>query len=326
MRFFTTLSRMGIAASAMLVPIIASAIGIQVMIDGRAVTFYDVPQTAWYASSIQAAAEAGIVNGYKNSLGNLTGRFGPENNVTVAEALKIAVESAGYDAQIYGSLVQSGTSHWASRYVSVAKSEGFVLGDRLTLRMDMPANRNEVAAMITAAFRVDTTSMTPVDTRFTDVNTSTPFATSIAILTQDKVASGDTDSNNQPVGTFRPLDHINRAEVVKLAMAARAKYGEPGKGRQPAQSSKTTVHYTTNGFSPSVLNVAQGTTVTFINDTTDALRVASNPHPTHTDYPGFDSVRSLGQGEIYTFTFNKIGTWGFHNHFNSGVGGTVIVK
>jgi len=83
-----------------------------------------------------------------------------------------------------------------------------------------------------------------------------------------------------------------------------------------------TITYNESGFSPNSLTVKVGTTVTFTNQGTGSMWVASNPHPTHTDLPEFDEKSSAAN---YSFTFTKAGTWGFHNHKNPGQGGTIIV-
>lgn len=101
---------------------------------------------------------------------------------------------------------------------------------------------------------------------------------------------------------------------------------------------KATIVYSDSGFSPQTVTIAKGGQVEFINKSSMPLWVASNPHPAHTDYPEFDTPKILGgrmpnMNEDMQFTFNKSGSWGFHNHSASGddtaVGehpGTVIVK
>ena len=79
-------------------------------------------------------------------------------------------------------------------------------------------------------------------------------------------------------------------------------------------------------FNPSELAVKQGDKVIWTNNDTKEHRVASNPHPSHTALPGFDSITNLGAGETYSFTFAKKGTWGYHDHLNPGTGGSVIVE
>ncbi len=315
-----------VTAALLLLPFTASAVGLQVMINGKAIVFTDVQTTAWFATYVRQAAEAGIVSGYKDSRGNLTGKYGPGNNITIAEALKIAVEGAGYDEELYGSLIDSGMKkHWANAYFSVAKAEQF---EFLTLRanVDRAATRAEVASMFTAAFDVDMSTATTVDSRYTDVKSSTMFAQSIEALSHDDVVAGDTDAQGQLTGTFRPTATINRAEVAKMVVNARAKYGTPGEGKRPTESDTTDVTYTNDGFSPAVLRVKLGDTVTFKNNSGEDLWVASNPHPTHTGLSGFDAQTGIGQGESYVYTFTRLGTWGYHNHLHPAFGGTIVVE
>ena len=91
-------------------------------------------------------------------------------------------------------------------------------------------------------------------------------------------------------------------------------------------SSEAVVTYQNGSFSPSSITVASGTTVQFMNQSSTPVWVASNPHPSHTDYPGFDALKEVAPGENYSFTFVKTGTWGYHNHLNPSEGGAVVVK
>jgi len=86
------------------------------------------------------------------------------------------------------------------------------------------------------------------------------------------------------------------------------------------------IDYTTSGFSPKTVTVKKGTKVAFINKSDNKMDVASNPHPTHTDYPELDQFKSSQKGQAeYDFVFDKVGTWGYHNHAKPGDLGTVIV-
>lgn len=58
-------------------------------IDTASLTFSDVEKTGAYAPAIAKAATDGVVSGYTDGAGNLTGLFGPTNNVTRAEFSKI---------------------------------------------------------------------------------------------------------------------------------------------------------------------------------------------------------------------------------------------
>ncbi len=97
------------------------------------------------------------------------------------------------------------------------------------------------------------------------------------------------------------------------------------------------VMYTPEGFSPREVTVKQGQTVTFLQGTADAqMWVASDDHPEHAGYAGtpmeehcpdasglkFDQCSS---GVSYSFTFQKTGTWGYHNHQDPDATGVVTV-
>lgn len=91
-------------------------------------------------------------------------------------------------------------------------------------------------------------------------------------------------------------------------------------------ATSTTVTFTSSGFSPSSVIVAEGGKVTFVNNSSASMWPASDPHPTHNGYPGFDAEKAIGNGGSWTFTFNKKGSWGYHNHLNPMNKGTVIVQ
>ena len=103
-----------------------------------------------------------------------------------------------------------------------------------------------------------------------------------------------------------------------------------------------TVTYTDSGFSPASVTVAKGGTVTFVNNSSNPLWVASDPHPIHNAYDGttlqqhcaagyaglppFDECTSVNQGSSWSFTFNTTGNWGYHNHEAAENQGTVVVQ
>ena len=86
------------------------------------------------------------------------------------------------------------------------------------------------------------------------------------------------------------------------------------------------VGITSLGFSPKTLEINQEDTVTWTNNAEASSWPASAVHPTHTIYPGFDANKELEMGETYSFTFDKIGTWNYHDHLSPSRTGTIIVK
>lgn len=79
------------------------------------------------------------------------------------------------------------------------------------------------------------------------------------------------------------------------------------------------------GFQPQVVTIKKGDTVTFSTDLGIQYWPASNQHPIHADYPSFDPKHPLNPGEEWSFTFDRVGTWGYHDHLNSPIRGTIIV-
>lgn len=86
------------------------------------------------------------------------------------------------------------------------------------------------------------------------------------------------------------------------------------------------VVYDGSSFSPAEITVGQGETVVFVNDSNEGMWPASDPHPQHTDLPEFDAGGSIQPNEEYAFTFEEAGQWGYHDHSNPSVTGTVIVE
>lgn len=80
-------------------------------------TFSDVTKGQWFHGAIEAAAKAGLVNGIGQ------GKFGPKLNVTVEQAIKVFVISAGLKP-VDGATVD-GASAWAAPYIKAAQDAGF---------------------------------------------------------------------------------------------------------------------------------------------------------------------------------------------------------
>lgn len=87
----------------------------------------------------------------------------------------------------------------------------------------------------------------------------------------------------------------------------------------------TLVTYTDTGFAPASITVKKGTTVTFVNSSAGSMWVASAPHPTHTNYPELDQLKSVEKNGMYEFAFDKVGTWKYHNHMKPTDFGSVTV-
>jgi len=105
-------------------------------------------------------------------------------------------------------------------------------------------------------------------------------------------------------------------------------------------TSEVIIKITANGFEPKEVEVTKGTKVTWVNESVNPSWPASAVHPTHRVYPGsgiekcgtleekniFDACRALQPGESWSFVFNEIGEWSYHDHLNPSLTGKIVVK
>ena len=100
------------------------------------------------------------------------------------------------------------------------------------------------------------------------------------------------------------------------------------------------VSITDTGFTPKTFTIKKGDSVTWTNARSAESWPASAQHPSHTLYPGsgidkcgtsdentiFDACDGLAQNESYTFTFNEVGSWNYHDHLVPSQSGRIVVE
>ncbi len=74
------------------------------------------------------------------------------------------------------------------------------------------------------------------------------------------------------------------------------------------------VQITNSGFKPNSLIINRGDQIKFKNVDSNPHWPASNIHPTHQIYPEFDPKAEIAPSKDWSFTFNRVGTWKFHDH------------
>lgn len=134
--------------------------------------------------------------------------------------------------------------------------------------------------------------------------------------------SGDTmpQENGNNVTSQMPVPNSD-SEVPEMIVDEEEDQEEPA-----PQSTTHSVSMTGNSFSPSTLQIKVGDTVTFANSGSAIVWPASDPHPTHTGLSGFDAQRPLEPGESWSFKFTRAGSFGYHDHLNPSVRGTIVVE
>lgn len=82
---------------------------------------------------------------------------------------------------------------------------------------------------------------------------------------------------------------------------------------------------TKEGFFPNEATIRQGDTVVFTTTAGEDFWPASDLHPTHGIYPEFDPKQPVLPNSSWSFKFDKVGTWPYHDHLSPLDGGTIIV-
>lgn len=93
------------------------------------------------------------------------------------------------------------------------------------------------------------------------------------------------------------------------------------------------VSYTEAGFEPQTITVRAGETVRFTNNSLGSMWVAAAtemgsiyPAPGVCGQSAFDICKEVGPGMFYEFTFEKKGTWGYHDLSEPAKTGAVVVE
>jgi plastocyanin len=128
--------------------------------------------------------------------------------------------------------------------------------------------------------------------------------------------------------------------VLGIYLANRPASEEPVVNGQNAESSSVEIVFTDNGFEPNAITVKKGDAAVFLNQSSKPVWPASAFHPTHTAYPGssiekcgtdkqdkiFDACGEIAPGESWSFVFNEIGAWKYHDHLDVSNFGSVTVE
>lgn len=88
---------------------------------------------------------------------------------------------------------------------------------------------------------------------------------------------------------------------------------------------KATFSYTQAGFVPKNATVKLGQVVTWTNDTKEDMSLNSANHPTHVKFPilNVGTIPPEATGQV---TFDKAGTYSFHDHYKPQNTGTITVE
>lgn len=202
---------------------------VSVRVDGRIVTFSDVPAREWFAPYVRMIAELGIISGYRDAAGNPLGKFGPADSVTLEQTLKVLLYASGKDPSACkgtgtGGLLNGSVSDWAKGFVLCAEEYQWSVFSDGTVDTKRGATRAEVIATVLQAFGVQTGNVS--GDVFSDVGSATLYAAAIERAQKDGIVNGYTDAQGNATGTFGPDDTVKRAEFAKMVTIALEVYGK----------------------------------------------------------------------------------------------------
>ncbi len=175
--------------------------------------FTDVPRDAWFAPYIWRVNQRSLMAGYKNADGSLTGIFGPDRPVSVAELIVIAQRAGNHTVD--STLTpdnRTAMGQWFAASYAAAENDGWFITFDTDADPTRAATRSEVVMTLLQA--MDVPLHWPRGDMFADVRASTPNAMAIETMARLGAISADRESGRLP--SFRPGDNVNRAEMSKM--------------------------------------------------------------------------------------------------------------
>lgn len=280
--------------------------------------YSDVKSTSWYYNDVVKSTKLGLFNGYPD------GTFLPEENITIAEALKVAtVIRATYDGEVSPVVASKGA--WYTNFVSYAKDKNIIKEEDFA-NYNQVAKRNEMAYIFSKALPLNEYEEINKVTELPDVDSSTANHDSIFALYKAGVLRGDDENK-----TFRPNENVKRVEAAAIFnrvvnKGERIRFAEPEKPASSGGSSSAppapapaktvatlkslTYSYTdlggtvqtaaVSGFSPATTQYA----ITIYDKDFDATRIDVTPvvtdgsNATITENLGVDLVADTGTAAV----------------------------
>lgn len=81
-----------------------------------------------------------------------------------------------------------------------------------------------------------------------------------------------------------------------------------------------------NNYEPKDFSIKKCTRVVFKNASSELHWPASDIHPTHGIYPEFDPKQPVVAGSEWSFVFDRVGVWKYHDHLKPIIRGVIEVS
>ena len=175
------------------------------------ISFTDVKPSDWFYNDVKNAVNMGLVNGKSATI------YAPNDNMTYAEATKLA--ACMHEKYTTGKVTQgnSPTGNWYDSYVEYAKANGIISGN---YNWNAPATR--AGYMSIFAHALPDSAFTEInnipDDTIPDVKISDYYGKDIYKLYRAGVLEGSTDYYNgkKTDHLCKPADSIKRSEVAAI--------------------------------------------------------------------------------------------------------------
>lgn len=189
-------------AKRMAAVLLAAALTIPCWNLGAKAAFSDVPSNAWYAQDVAAAERSGILQGTGN------GRFSPDGNLTLAQAITMAARTYAYERG--ETIPKTGGSTWYSDFLQYASDKGICAIGEFGAAYDNFCNRLTMAKLFARVVPESTATQRNDVTTLPDVQ-SVSENQAVFTLYQLGILTG-----SDKYGTFHPYQYIKRSETAAI--------------------------------------------------------------------------------------------------------------
>lgn len=129
---------------------------------------------------------------------------------------------------------------------------------------------------------------------------------------------------------IKPVIYLGIIAVVLLGLffVFQSKTQQQVQNTQKSQQTivaTVTIVMKPDAFEPNSLTVQKNTKVIFKNEDSKPHWPASDVHPIHSIYPEFDPRQGIESGKEWSFIFDKVGNWRFHDHLSPSLRGEIKV-
>jgi hypothetical protein len=222
-------------------------------------SYKDVPSNSALCKAVELLDKRGAMTGYKDANGQLTGFWGPNDNITRAQVAKSVTRAIGfavYPADCLNNYPDVSQDDWFSNYMgslcdhglNIAKQDGFVHPNDNETTQEWDVLRKQLGTFLSGnGTRADiveaTDSMLFGNSSYGNLNCTSGFSdipenTYLCVVINNLKNIGLIDG--YPDGKFRPNDGFNFAEMSNIFVTA---CGLQDNGQQCTQSSQETWYY-----------------------------------------------------------------------------------